>query len=154
MLVALPILLLSLAVALADDDLGDAFEQDVLVIEASAHACHRINIYIAISDQQRSQGLMFVRKLPPMSGMLFIYDHEDYASIWMKNTYISLDILFVRRDGRISSIARNTEPLSLQSITSVEPIAYVLELNAGTTERLFIDEKSRLMWGRTHQPQQ
>ena len=142
------------AIAVADDKLDAAFDKDVLVIEASAHACHRIDIYVATSNRQRSRGLMFVRSLPPMSGMLFIYDREDYASIWMNNTYIPLDILFVRRDGRISSIARNTEPLSLQSITSVEPIAYVLELNAGTAERLFIDEKSRLMWGPTHQAPQ
>ena len=142
------------AIAVADDKLDAAFDRNVLVIEASAHACHRIDIYIATSNQQRSRGLMFIRKLPPMSGMFFIYDHEDYASMWMKNTYISLDILFIRRDGRISSIARNTEPLSLRSITSVEPIAYVLELNAGTAERLFIDEKSRLMWGSTYDPRQ
>ena len=153
-LAALPVLLFCPATTAADDNLNAAFDRDVLVIEASAHACHRIDIYVATSNRQRSRGLMFVRKLPPMIGMLFIYDREDYASMWMKNTYISLDILFVRGDGQISSIARNTEPLSLQSITSIEPIAYVLELNAGTAKRLFIDEKSRLMWGSTHDSEQ
>ena len=144
-----PVLLLGASIAVADDDLDAVFEKDVLVIEASEHACHRINIYIATSNAQRSRGLMFVRNLPPMSGMLFIYDREDYYSMWMKNTYIPLDILFARSDGRVSSIARDTEPLSLRSISSIEPVTYVLELNAGTAERLHIDEKSRLLWGPT-----
>jgi uncharacterized membrane protein (UPF0127 family) len=56
-------------------------------------------------------------------------------------------MVFARRDGTVSSIVRNTEPQSLRSIASIEPVAFVLELNAGTTERLFIDESSRLVWG-------
>lgn len=90
---------------------------------------------------------MHVRQLPASTGMLFVYERENFASMWMKNTYISLDILFARADGRISSIARNTEPQSLRSIASIEPVRYVLELNAGTAERLFIDGDSRLLWG-------
>jgi uncharacterized membrane protein (UPF0127 family) len=63
-------------------------------------------------------------------------------SMWMKNTYIPLDIAFIRRDGRISSIAKNTEPLSLRSIRSTEPVNFVLELNAGVSDRLFIGPES------------
>ncbi len=79
-------------------------------------------------------------------GMLFIYDHVDFISMWMKNTYIPLDMVFVRGDGTISSISRNTEPLSLRSVASIEPVTYVLELNAGITEKHFIDTNSRLIF--------
>jgi uncharacterized membrane protein (UPF0127 family) len=89
--------------------------------------------------------LMFVRDMPPFTGMLFVYGDAGVHSMWMKNTYIPLDIAFIRDDGRISSIARNTEPLSLKSISSVEPVSYALELNAGVTERLHIDVDSLLI---------
>ena len=79
--------------------------------------------------------------------MLFVYSNAEYNSMWMKNTYIPLDIAFARSDGSISNIAANTEPLSLKSIGSTDAVKYVLELNAGTAERLSIDENSRLLWG-------
>lgn len=133
------------AMAFADDDLDAHFDRDVLIIEAGEHACYRLDIYLAISDEQRTRGLMFVRHLPATTGMLFIYDNRP-ASMWMKNTLISLDIVFARADGSVSSVIRNTEPQSLQSLPSVEPVTYVLELNAGTAERLGIDAASRLIW--------
>jgi len=137
--------LLSCLTAVAQDDLDSIFDREVLIIEASAHACYRFDIYLAVTDRQRSRGLMFVRSLPASTGMLFIYDGADYLSMWMKNTYIPLDMVFARNDGTISSISRNTEPLSLRSVASIEPVTYVLELNAGITEKLFIDTNSRLI---------
>jgi uncharacterized membrane protein (UPF0127 family) len=136
--------------AAADGALDAAFQKDVLIIEASAHACYRFDIYLAADHSQRARGLMHVRRLPRSTGMLFVYEAADYRSMWMKNTYIPLDILFVRGDGRVSSVAKDTEPLSLRSIASIEPVTYVLELNSGVTDRLSIDEKSRLLWGPTH----
>ncbi len=130
----------------ADDALDAAFGRGELIVVSSRHACYRFDVYLARDDDQRSRGLMFVRDLPPMTGMLFVYDGEDYHSIWMKNTYIPLDIVFARGDGTVSSVARNTEPLSLASIASIEPVAYVLELNAGTAKRFFIDANSHLLW--------
>lgn len=135
--------------AVAEDSLDAAFTRDVLIIEASEHACYRFDIYLALDDAQKRRGLMHLRSLPATTGMLFVYDGRYYQSMWMKNTLISLDIVFAREDGRISSIAKDTEPLSLESIASTEPVKYVLELNAGTTERLSIDENSRLLWGDT-----
>lgn len=132
--------------AAANEDLDAAFGKDLLIIEASAFACHRFNIYVAANNEQRGRGLMFVRDLPQFTGMLFVYDGSRVISMWMKNTYIPLDMVFARRDGTVSSVTRDTEPLSLRSIQSTEPVAFVLELNAGTTERLFIDENSRLIW--------
>ena len=89
---------------------------------------------------------MHVRNLPETTGMLFLYDFDAHLSMWMKNTYIPLDILFVRADGTVSSIAHDTEPLSLRSIAALEPVRYVLELNAGVAEKLSIDQYSRLEW--------
>lgn len=144
------LLLVAPGVAAPNADLDTAFERDVLVISASRFACHRIDIYLAQNDQQRARGLMFVRELAPTSGMLFIYERDGYLSMWMKNTYISLDMIFARRDGTIASIVAGTEPLSLRSIVAAEPVRYVLELNAGTLARLDIDEDSRLLWGDTY----
>ncbi len=131
----------------ADEALDAVFERDVLIIEASEFACYRFDIWLAIERSQQLRGLMHVRDMPKKAGMLFVYDRANYQSMWMKNTYISLDIAFVRRDGSIANIVANTEPLSLNSISSTDAVTYVLELNAGTADRLSIDEDSRLLWG-------
>ncbi len=132
--------------SVADDELDAAFEKDVLIIEASTHACYRFDVYLADNDAKRARGLMFVRDMPPATGMLLVYGRNDFRSMWMKNTFIPLDMVFARRDGTVSSVVRHTEPLSLRSVASIEPVAFVLELNAGTTEKLSIDENSRLIW--------
>lgn len=140
------IALLAAGVASADEQLDAAFEKDELIIVASKHACYRFDIYLAISTRQHVRGLMYVRDLPATTGMLFVYQRPDYLSMWMKNTYIPLDIVFARADGAVSSVVHDTEPLSLRSLAAVEPVSFVLELNAGTADRLFIDENSRLIW--------
>ena len=129
----------------AQAPLDESFQSDMLVIVAR-DACYRFDIYLAVSPQQQRRGLMFVRELPEWTGMLFVYGDEQYRSMWMKNTFISLDMVFARRDGSVTNIVDNTVPLSEQSVTSSEPAAFVLELNAGTTRRLSIDEDSRLVW--------
>ena len=108
----------------------------------------RIEIQVEIADnpRERAQGLMFRESLEPDAGMLFVYAEPDGRSMWMKNTYIPLDILFIRNDGTVSSVARHTEPLSLRSISSVEPVTLVLELNAGTTDRLKIGPGNQVYW--------
>ncbi len=102
-------------------------------------------VYFATDFDLRRRGLMFVRDMPERVGMLFIYEEDDYHSMWMKNTYIPLDMLFVRSDGSVSSINADTVPLTLTSQGPVEPIRYVLELNAGTARRLQIGKHSRLL---------
>jgi uncharacterized membrane protein (UPF0127 family) len=136
--------------AFGNEELDRRFGRDVLIIEASEHACYRFDIYVALNDVQRSRGLMFVRDLPQTTGMLFIYPGDRVASMWMKNTFIPLDIVFARPDGTVTNVIRNTEPQSLKSLASTEPVAFVLELNAGVTERLVIDERSRLVWEPAH----
>ena len=140
--------LLAASSTAAVQELDSAFAKDVAIVVASKHACYRFDIYLATNDRQRARGLMFVRELPAMTGMLFIYDDDYFVSMHMKNTYISLDMLFIRSDGTVSSIARNTEPLSLRSLAATEPVRFVLELNAGVTKKLSIDENSRLIWVR------
>jgi uncharacterized membrane protein (UPF0127 family) len=146
----MPLLVLFAVIALADENELDArFATGVLIMHASEYACHRFEIYIATSDAQRARGLMFVRNLPKTTGMLFIYATDMHWSMWMKNTLIPLDILFIRSDGTVSSIAYETEPQSLQSIVALEPVRYVLELNAGVAEALSINQYSRIEWEMT-----
>ena len=141
--------LLQAGIAAADDDLDEAFDKGVMIIYASEHACYRFDIYIAENDTQRARGLMHVRSLPESKGMIFIYEADRYMSMWMKNTFVPLDILFVRADGTVSSVAYDTEPQSLRSISSLEPVRFVLEINAGVAEKLSIDQYSQIEWERT-----
>lgn len=90
------------------------------------------------TDDLRARGLMFRHVLPPDRAMLFDFVEPRPAAMWMKNTYISLDMLFVREDGTIAAIAENTEPFSLQTISVDEPVRGVVELAAGTVKRLGI----------------
>ncbi len=127
-----------------DSDLDAAFDKRLLVISASEHACYVFDVYVATSREQHSRGLMYVRYMPDFTGMLFVYRQSRVLSMWMKNTYIPLDILFIRADGSIANIETHTEPLSLKSISAIEPLNFALELNAGVTERLGIDTESRV----------
>lgn len=124
---------------------GD-FERRKLMIESDDGACHELDIYLAIDVDQQRRGLMFVRKMPENTGMLFVYELSEIRSMWMKNTYIPLDMVFARADGTVSSVIYDTQPLSLTSQGSIEPVNYVLEFNAGTARRLNIGQNSRISW--------
>ncbi len=124
------------------------FEHDDLLVVADDGARYKFDVYIALDDEQKRRGLMFVRDLPERSGMLFVYEDAAVHSMWMKNTYISLDIVFARADGTVSSVIHDAEPLSLRSLGSTEPVSYVLELNAGVARRLKIGADSQLIWQR------
>jgi len=130
----------------ANPELDAAFPQSTIVISASRHACYRFDVYLAINNAHWRRGLMFVRELDRWRGMLFIYPGEGERSMWMKNTFIPLDMLFIRADGTISSVAANTEPQTLTSIASREPVQFVLELNAGVTRELGIVAGDAIMW--------
>jgi len=124
---------------------GD-FERSPLIIESDDGLRHEFEIYLATTYERQRQGLMFVRKLPQNMGMLFVYEESKLRSMWMKNTYLSLDLIFARSDGTVSSIIHDAPPLTLDSRSSVEPVTFVLELNAGTARRLNIGRKSRIIW--------
>ena len=87
------------------------------------------------TEAERARGLMFRRYLPPDRGMLFLFDREQIVAMWMKNTFIPLDMVFVGRDGRVVSIAADTEPMSEAVVASAGPANAVVELNAGAAAR-------------------
>lgn len=89
------------------------------------------NIELAVSSRQRSRGLMFRRQMPRDYGMLFDFDRTQKVAMWMKNTFLPLDMIFMRADGTIAHIVENTTPHSLSVISSRFPVRFVLELNAG-----------------------
>jgi uncharacterized membrane protein (UPF0127 family) len=99
---------------------------------------HRFRIWIADDDARRARGLMFVQHLDDDQGMLFIYPATQEISMWMKNTYIPLDMVFIDSGGKVVHVVANTKPHSLESITSTKPVLAVLELKAGTASRLKI----------------
>ena len=93
---------------------------------------HDFIIEIARHPKQQAQGLMYRRRVETNAGMLFLYSHLAHANMWMKNTYIPLDLLFINKEGRIVGINQRTVPHSLEVISSEVPIKAILEVNAGT----------------------
>lgn len=102
----------------------------------TASGTHRFRVWIAADDQSRARGLMHVRKMPPDHGMLFLFGQAQYVSFWMKDTYLSLDLVFIHADGKVADIARGATPGSLEPIPSSVPVVAVLELLAGTAEKI------------------
>jgi uncharacterized membrane protein (UPF0127 family) len=107
---------------------------------------HNFNIELATTDQERALGLMFRRSLPENGGMLFLYDRPQPADMWMKNTLIPLDMVFISPDGRVHRIERNTEPFSLAVIRSEGAIAGVLELNAGEADKIRLRRGDKVLY--------
>lgn len=127
-------------------DLDGSFRFAELEIINAAGESLMFDVYLAENPEQQRRGLMFVRSMPDTTGMLFIYEHDDIHAMWMKNTFIPLDMIFARSDGTVSSVISHTTPRSLNSNRSREPVRYVLELNAGIARRMGIDQGSRLIW--------
>lgn len=118
---------------------------DTLTIEpAGGGATQTFNIELASSEQEKSVGLMFRTKLADGEGMLFPYDKSQVLTMWMHNTYIALDMVFIRPDGVIHRIEASAEPLSDRVISSGEPVAAVLELAGGAASRLGINAGDRV----------
>jgi uncharacterized membrane protein (UPF0127 family) len=103
---------------------------------ASKNGVHIFSIELAKSNEERARGLMYRKELAEGKGMLFDFAPEQDVSMWMKNTYVSLDMIFIRGDGRILRIAEDTEPLSERIISSGGPVRAVLEVVAGTARKL------------------
>lgn len=120
-------------------------EQIPLTIRSAAGA-HRFTVEVARSPQEQAQGLMFRQSLADERGMLFPYDPPQTASFWMKNTYVSLDIIFIRPDRTIARIGANTVPLSLEPVPSLEPVSAVLEIRGGRAAELGIAPGDKVEW--------
>ena len=105
---------------------------------------HVFSVEMATTDKERETGLMYRKELPDGKGMLFDFSPEQQISMWMKNTYIPLDMIFIRADGRILRIAENTEPHSTKIISSGGPAKGVLEVIAGTAQKYGIAAGDRV----------
>lgn len=105
---------------------------------------HVFAVELAADDASRAKGLMFRRELPEGRGMLFDFHREQEISMWMENTYIPLDMIFIAGDGRIRHIAENTVPLSRATVSSRGPVRGVLEVIAGTVRKLGIAPGDRV----------
>jgi uncharacterized membrane protein (UPF0127 family) len=97
---------------------------------------HEFQVWLADNPQRQSQGLMFVRSLPAARGMLFVHEQPREFSMWMKNTYIPLDMVFISDHGRIQQIIEDATPHSLDLIRSDKPALAVLEIAGGEARRL------------------
>lgn len=109
---------------------------ETLVIETARGATHRFTVEMALSPEQQMIGLMFRPEVAPDEGMLFDWGAPRESAMWMRNTITSLDMVFIRADGRIHRIAERTVPLSLATVESRGPVRATLELAAGTAARL------------------
>jgi uncharacterized protein len=134
---------LIVALMASTGDFLQAAELQTLEI-ASRTGVHAFQVEMAITPEEKEHGLMFRRELPEGQGMLFDFQFDQNVAFWMKNTYIPLDMLFIRADGRILRIAENTEPLSERNIPSGGPVRAVLEVIGGTAKKLGIAAGDRV----------
>jgi uncharacterized membrane protein (UPF0127 family) len=108
------------------------------------HGVQVFSVEVAATEQEKETGLMYRKELADGKGMLFDFSPEQEVSMWMKNTYIPLDMIFIRADGRILRIAENTEPLSTRIIPSRGLAKGVLEVIAGTAKKYGIEPGDRV----------
>ena len=97
---------------------------------------HVFSVEVMRTDEERAKGLMFRRFMPQDRGMLFDFKREEQVAMWMKNTYLALDMVFMDRTGKVVNVAQNAEPLSERIIPSRAPTYAVLELNAGVAKAI------------------
>jgi uncharacterized membrane protein (UPF0127 family) len=114
-----------------------------LVIQTAAGP-RVFDVEVMRTDEERAKGLMNRRYLPAERGMLFDFKAEQPVSMWMMNTYIPLDMIFIRKDGTIARIAEMTEPLSTRTIASGENVLGVLEVNGGLSAKLGIKQGDKV----------
>lgn len=126
--------------------LKSLFSQTEITLDGVDTACHRMTAFMALTGAQRALGLMHVRELPADHGMLFVYGRPRTVSMYMRNTLIPLDMVFVAESGAIVRVERDTEPLSERSILSGAPALAVLEVNAGVAARLGLARGGRVLW--------
>lgn len=123
-----------------------AVETIAVTIHMADGASHVFTVETAITSDEQRRGLMFRDSLPQDGGMIFPFEFPRIASFWMRNTMIPLDMIFIRADGVIANIARETEPYTLNSYVSSEPVIAVLEIDGGRAAELGIDAGDRVSW--------
>ena len=127
------------------------FERDTLSIVARRGDVFEFNVELAETSEQKSRGLMFRREMADNEGMLFLHRRDRVLTMWMANTFLPLDMLFIERDGTIARIEENTIPQSRDVISSRKRVRSVLELNAGTARNLGISAGDKVVYERFNQ---
>ena len=127
------------------------FERDTLSIVARRGDVFEFNVELAETSEQKSRGLMFRREMADNEGMLFLHRRDRVLTMWMANTFLPLDMLFIERDGTIARIEENTIPQSRDVISSRKRVRAVLELNAGTARNLGISAGDKVVYERFNQ---
>ncbi len=121
------------------------FEKSPLTIQSQTGQSHAFTVELALTDAQKTQGLMFRRALAADAGMLFVYDSDREIAMWMYNTFIPLDMLFLAADGRVVHVHERAVPQSTATISSRQPARGVLELPGGTAARLGLKAGDRVI---------
>lgn len=127
--------------AMAQQQPAANLESLTIVSEGKRHA---FQVEVMRTPEQRARGLMHRQFMPADRGMLFDFERTEPVAMWMQNTFISLDMLFIRADGTIARIAEQAEPLSTRTIPSGEPVLSVLEINGGISRQLGIKPGDRI----------
>ncbi|MFZ1977634.1 MAG: DUF192 domain-containing protein [Bacteroidota bacterium] len=157
--IAFIILIIVIAIAVPkknDQDTASAAPQfkkegELIFLRKDDQPIIGIDIEIADNDSRREVGMMERPAMDELKGMLFVFDEEFYASFWMKNCVLSLDMIFINKTGLIVTIHKNTTPFSEQNYTATAPTLLVLEVNAGFTDRHNISVGDRITWKRVKQ---
>ena len=145
-----PVLLVALCLGTSIETQADMRRETLKIITATG--THLFQIEIAETIEEKSRGLMFRRSLADDAGMLFPYLPAQEITMWMKNTYISLDMVFIREDGVVHGVATGTEPFSEAVIASKGDVTGVLEIRAGIAAKIGLkpgDKVVHPLFGRT-----
>jgi hypothetical protein len=121
------------------------FPREPVVIETRSARRHEFDAWRADTPGTREQGLMFVREIGAQQAMIFVYDPPAVVSMWMKNTLLPLDMLFVGDDGCVVSVKRDAQPGSLAIVSAGVPVVLVVELRGGTAQALGIGVGDRVL---------
>jgi len=132
---------LVLLLALAGGALAQARTPLVIVTDTGEH---RFEVELARSPEDRARGLMFRRSLPENQGMLFDFARDEDIGMWMQNTYLPLDMVFIRADGTVARVERSATPFSTEIIRAGQPVRAVLELLGGTARRIGLKPGDRV----------
>ena len=117
----------------------EGWEEGSVIIQTDTNTNIKFRVLIAKSNKERRQGLMFIESMEEDEGMLFIFDPRRKVSMWMRNTPMTLDMIFIDKNGKIINIAENTVPYSTKGISSGGSIKWVLEISGGLSKRMNIN---------------
>lgn len=135
----------------ASADNGPAFKKEGVLFfigKEKGDTVKTIDIEIAETDDERGKGLMYRKSMADTQGMLFMFDAPEEQSFWMKNTYISLDIIYVNGKKEIVSVQKYATPLSEESLPSFKPAQYVVEVNAGFCDKYKIKYGDKIVFAK------